>query len=50
MGMMLIYIHIAVQNMVILNPYAINYKMSSYFLYLFKKLHKQAADFSSRVE
>ena len=45
-GMRLICIHVTVQNMVkILNQNVIIYVMFSYFLYLFKELHKQALKF-----
>ena len=36
--------------MVILNQNVIIYIMFSQFLYLFKELHKQASEFSSRLE
>ena len=49
-GMRLIYIHITVWNMVILNQNIIIYKMFSYFLYLLKEVDKQASEFSSRLE
>ena len=49
-GMRLIIIHIIVKNMEILNQNNIIYIMLSYFLYVFKELHKQASEFSSRLE
>ena len=49
-GMRLICIHVVFLNMVILNQNIIIYTMFSYFLNLFKELHKQASEFSSRQE
>ena len=49
-GMRLICIHVVVYNMVILNQNVIIYIMFSQFLYLLKELHKQASEFSSRLE
>ena len=49
-GMRLICIHVAVLNMGIPNQNVIIYIMFSSFLYLFKELHKQASELSSRLE
>ena len=49
-GIRLIFIHVIVQNVEIIKQNVINYIMLSYFLYLFKELHKQASEFSSRLE
>ena len=46
-GMRLICINVIVQNMEIVEQNVINYTMLSYFL--FKDLHKQASEFSSRI-
>ena len=49
-GMMLICINVIVQNMEILKQNVIINIMLTYFLYLFKELHKQASEFSSRLQ
>ena len=43
-------IYVTFQNMVILNQNVIICMMFTYLTYLFKELHKQASEFSSRVE